>query len=374
MNKNKLLALLKQEEGVKLDFKFKINLLTDSDKKEFVKDVIAMANSDGGKGYILFGVEDKTKRLVGIKDVPKNIEERIQQIVSSRSMPPVPVDFELIDVGKRQVGALTILKSRQIPHQMRDNGAFYVRRGSTTDIAMRHEIAAMLQMQGILSFETIPCRQATLEDLDLKVIEKNLGKYPIYNYHKDQLLRVLGIISEYEEKVYPTYGGLLLFGKLPQFFMPQATLRVEYQGRSFGVSGNITNMLESFEEKVKPLLPPQYPFEALKEVVANAVIHRDYWNMYDYTEAIIKPEKIEVLNPSPYDYRMGNNTKIVRFNPWLYARLLLLLQEYEKTSHFGIGLSQVKELVKDKGEIRTTLEDGTFKVILPGTNAYRDVE
>lgn len=48
----------------------------DGEKKEFVKDVIVIVNLRGGRGYIIFGVEDKIKRIVGIKD--ENIfEEKI---------------------------------------------------------------------------------------------------------------------------------------------------------------------------------------------------------------------------------------------------------------------------------------------------------
>ena len=376
MNKAKLLSLLKQEEGFKLDFKYKFSLSTDSDKREFVKDVIAMANTEGGRGYIIYGIEDKSKKIVGLTDVPKDMEERIQQIVASRSMPPVPINLEFIDIGRRKVGVLTIFKSRQIPHQMRENGAFYVRRGSTTDVAMRHEIATMLQSQGILSFEMTPCRQARLEDVELDTIEEQLGKYPAFNDHKTQMLRVLGIISEQEGAIYPTYGGLLLFGKMPQLFMPQTILRVMVDGKSFGISGNITKLMKKFEQEVKGLLPEDYPFEALKEVVGNAVIHRDYWNSYEYTELLIRADKIEVSNPSVYNYRLDDDvdedSKVTRYNPWLYARLLLFLEQDENSLHFGIGLSRVKELIKDKGEVTTKVEKGRFIVTLPGVDIYKN--
>jgi predicted HTH transcriptional regulator len=62
----KLKQLLKQEEGPKIDFKASFSLSTESEKKEFTKDVIAIANSRGGRGYIIFGIEDKTKKVLGI--------------------------------------------------------------------------------------------------------------------------------------------------------------------------------------------------------------------------------------------------------------------------------------------------------------------
>ena len=135
MNKSKLIHLLNEDEGFKLDFKLKLALELDSDKKEFVKDVIAIANTEGGRGYIIYGIEDKTKRLVGLKDIPIDIEERIQQVIAYRSVPPVPASFEILEIKQKKIGILTIFKSRQVPHQMRQNGAFYVRRGSTTDTA-----------------------------------------------------------------------------------------------------------------------------------------------------------------------------------------------------------------------------------------------
>ena len=55
--------LLKREEGTKLDFKVKMDIVIESGKKELAKDICAIANSHGGRGYIVIGVEDKTKGL-----------------------------------------------------------------------------------------------------------------------------------------------------------------------------------------------------------------------------------------------------------------------------------------------------------------------
>lgn len=67
MDKYKLKMLLESDEGPKLDFKQSLSVETDGEKKELVKDVIAIANSRGGRGYIIFGVEDKTKELLESK-------------------------------------------------------------------------------------------------------------------------------------------------------------------------------------------------------------------------------------------------------------------------------------------------------------------
>ena len=66
MNKKKLLSLIKQREGTKLDFKLQIDISSESGKKELAKDVCAIANSRGGRGYLIIGIEDRTKRIIGI--------------------------------------------------------------------------------------------------------------------------------------------------------------------------------------------------------------------------------------------------------------------------------------------------------------------
>ena len=83
MDEHKLLSLLKGEEGPKLDFKERIDIATESGKKELSKDIIAMANSQGGRGYLIIGVQDKTKKILGIES-KKYSEETIQQIISLR--------------------------------------------------------------------------------------------------------------------------------------------------------------------------------------------------------------------------------------------------------------------------------------------------
>ncbi|WHE06136.1 ATP-binding protein [Thermoanaerobacterium thermosaccharolyticum] len=58
MDKKKLKLLVNRDEGHKLDFKLKIDLDLESGRKELAKDVCAIANSRGGRGHIIIGVED----------------------------------------------------------------------------------------------------------------------------------------------------------------------------------------------------------------------------------------------------------------------------------------------------------------------------
>ena len=81
MERKKLLSLIKRDEGLKLDFKLKLDLSYETGKKELTKDICAIANSNGQRGYIIVGIQDKTKNIIGIKKDEMFKEEQIQQII-----------------------------------------------------------------------------------------------------------------------------------------------------------------------------------------------------------------------------------------------------------------------------------------------------
>lgn len=97
MDSKKLLGINeKKKKDIKLDFKLKLSLEHESSKKELAKDVCAIANSRGGRGYIVIGIEDKSKRIVGLEDNEIIIEEQVQQIITSRCEPPIPISVEYL--------------------------------------------------------------------------------------------------------------------------------------------------------------------------------------------------------------------------------------------------------------------------------------
>lgn len=367
MNLHKLRQLLKNDEGFKLDFKRDLHLEMESEKKEFVKDVIAIANTAGGRGYIIFGIEDQTRQIVGLHHIPPNIEERIQQMIAHRATPPVPVRFDLLEVSHKKVGVVTIFKSMQAPHQMIQTGAFYIRRGSTTDKANRHEIANMLQQYGMLSFENVPCRESRLEDLEEELVSRYIGNLNLTPPQKQMLLCSMGIIAcdLEKERYYPTYGGLLLMGKHPQDFIPHALLEVDYKGKIMGFEGNINAMLKQFKVAMKQLFPTSYPLDGLIEVVTNAMIHRSYWDNHQYIQVIISDQEVVISNPMSHEIYDLKSSRW-RANPWLYSRLLMMQQP--EGFHVGIGLEKTEVLFKEIGEVKVETKplEGIFKVTLPG--------
>lgn len=373
MDADKIKQLLRREEGPKLDFKATLHLNTEGEKKELTKDVIAIANSRGGRGYILFGVEDKTKKLLGIEPGEFH-EEQIQQIIYNRSDPPVPVTVEFQEYQGVMLAVLTIFKSPHKPHQMLQNGAFYVRRGSTTDVARRSEIAGMLQESGLLTYETVPLPNARMEDLDQELMQIYFKTLHVGGESPNQvLLQALGFIAEVENSgITPTIGAMLLFGKNPSIFLPHCYVKITQGEISYHITGNIFDMMQKSCQVIRDLLQDSdYPYSAIEEALGNALIHREYLDTSRGVYVDIRESCIEISNPGalvagnkPVKYMNDRNPE--RRNPWLYERVLIMDQG-KPFINMGNGISRVRDAFPKKDNVRfiNLGSRNLFKVILP---------
>lgn len=385
LDRQKLYTLLQKPEGTKLDFKAILSLKTESEKKELAKDVAAIANSKGGRGYIVFGIEDGTKNILGIEG-KKYTEEQIQQIISQRCDPPASVKLEIIPANGKQIAVLTIYKSGQKPHQIRQTGVFYVRRGSTTDIARREEIASMLQESGMLQQERIVLNRVELKELDENIINDYISKTGLTSTNEDYytLLEGIGIIGRDEDNggYHPTVGGLLAFGYHPQMYLPHTGIRLIDKCDANEViyfSGPITRMLDEIENYLglkTAKINQEYPIAAVVEAVANAAVHRDYFSIGREIVVLIENSRIEISNPgvncSDDDTAgLAEEYNPFRRNQWLYQRLLILdnKKRFLKT---GTGMRRIYEAFKQHGGAKFINNEkrNLFKVVLPGFMNY----
>lgn len=373
MDNQKLKLLLSREEGEKLDFKAELNLATESEKKELVKDVTAIANSRGGRGHILYGVEDKTKRIIGV-DPSLFQEEQIQQIIYNRTDPPVPVSLDLVQMENKTIAVLTIFRSRHAPHQIIQTGAFYVRRGSTTDYARRSELASMMQENGLLTFETVVIKEADLEALDFDRINHFFKSMHVETEQPQTILmEAFGFISNKGGGEFsPTIGGLLLFGKNPQIYLPQCYVSITYGNDTRIISGNIPAILDQVSADIKRIVGSQdYPMEAFEEALANALIHRDYCDLSRGIAITVTERTIEIVNPGAVTagskvYRHMKECFPERRNAWLYQRFISI-DERRRFLQSGLGINRIRKAFNAVGTVKFVNlgRQNSFKVVLP---------
>lgn len=377
MNQQKVNYLLSQEEGPKLDFKLQVDMNFESGKKELAKDIIAIANTEGGRGHIIIGVKDKTKEVVGI-GAEEITEERVQQILSLRCDPPIDLRVEHVDVENTEVCVITVFRSYRRPHQMRQTGAFYIRRGSTTDFARREEIASMLQHGGLINNEQIPLLNMSKDIYDYDLMRKYLEKMNIKNQETNyDLLCDMGFLYyDKDSDMYcPTLGGILIFCRNPQAYFPAFGIRILNVYDDFDekelIKGNVFDLMSQTSAYFEGL-NIDYPMEALDEAVFNAIIHRDYMDTSREIFIYISDEKIYISNPGCTHGSERINNLIHQHNPnrrnnWLYHKALAL-DDKERFFRTNTGLAYIRSCLKSYGSVRyiNSRKTNMFKVVLPG--------
>ena len=377
MNKKKLLSLIQQREGTKLDFKLKIDISSESGKKELAKDVCAIANSKGGRGYIIIGVEERTKRLVGINKFKALDEEKIQQVVSSRCEPPIPITVEVVNLDGIDIGIITIFDGGQKPYQIKETGAFHIRRGSITDTMRKSELVAAFEENQLLTVETCKIVNSSAEFLNRELVERYFrNKGIVINRENEKfLLESAGItyLDKRNRKVRCTFGGLVVFCDSNNICIPNNAIRIinrinENYPRSIIINGNLLDMIDKTEKQMYTLLPKDYPVFAVMEAVKNSVMYREYSIIDKLIEIILTKNSIIVISPGQLLSKsnmfgdMGYNKR----NMWIYDKLISL-DEGKRFINDGNGLVRIKEAFKGKRKVRlinSTLDD-CFKVILP---------
>lgn len=377
MNKKKLLSLIQQREGTKLDFKLKIDISSEAGKKELAKDVCAIANSKGGRGYLIIGVEDKTKRLVGINKAKALDEEKIQQVVSSRCEPPIPITVEIVNLDGIDIGIITIFDGGQKPYQIKETGAFHIRRGSITDTMRKSELVAAFEENQLLTVETCQVVNSSAEFLNSELIERYFKSKEININRENEkfLLESAGItyLDKRNRKVRCTFGGLLVFCDSNNICIPNNAIRIinkinDNYPRSFMINGTLLDMIDKTEEKMYTLLPKDYPVFAIMEAVKNSVMYREYSIIDKIIEIVLTKNSVIIISPGQLVSKgnilgdMGYNKR----NMWIYDKLISL-DEGKRFINDGNGLVRIKEAFKGKRKVRlinSTL-DNCFKVVLP---------
>jgi len=380
MDPKKISMLLKRDEGTKLDFKLKIDILTDGGKKELAKDISAIANSRGGRGYIIIGVEDKTKKIVGINPYEFQ-EEQFQQIISSRCEPPIPVSIGFVTYQSKKLAIITIYDGGQKPYQLRENGAFCIRRGSTTDTMRKEEIISCLQENLSFNIETMPIVNSDINSLDFNMINKFLSINGILTNEDSRLgfmdnAGITFIERDYNKRVV-TLGGLLVFSHVNHIYLPHNMIKIinkinKNYDEIIIVQGNLLDMLDRVEEFFKKIIPLNYPIDAVHEAVKNAILYRDYTIFYKEIEIVIGYNSVSVVSPG--SLLLSNEISAHNYlkrNMWIYDKLIAL-DDRKRFTKSGKGFARMKKSFRKYGKVIfvDSKDDNTFKVIFPGIKNF----
>ncbi|HWS83299.1 MAG TPA: ATP-binding protein [Ktedonobacteraceae bacterium] len=294
---------------------------------ELAERICGFANSLGG--MLIIGVVDKTWEIVGVRSSSETVDVLLQ---AARLCKPT-VQFrpslpQIVEINEKELVLAHIPPNDGTLYQA--GGVCWTRRGTYTVPLEIPEIEAFLYHRGTLAWEAQPVLRATLEDLDMTLVETFLEGRPIRNKvagrlsRLDEILINLGSAIAVEDErnqqiIRPTNAGMLLFGYSPQQFLIQAEVVCVLYLDNLGMRryadrrilhGTITQQIDQAEVFFKQYVPvagymdgfhrrdePDYPLDALREAVVNAVVHRDYSLRGEAVRIFYYPNRIEIHNP-----------------------------------------------------------------------------
>lgn len=245
-----------------------------------------------------------------------------------------------------------------------------------------------------ISFDSEAC-EATINDIDKKAINKYIenvkkddylsnfsGKNPLKNF-----LNSLALL----EADRPTKAAMLIFGKDPQKYFPQATIKcARFEDLeatdiidSAIINGNLMEQIENAEkfilrniskkwviENVRRNELWEYPPEAIREALANAIVHRDY-NSPGSIQVRIFKNKIEIWSPGYLLYPL--NVSDLKHEHISLPRNRLIANCFYKLGfmeQFGTGIQRMIKKAKEYGlpDPEFSHKSGCFVVTLNQTN------
>jgi predicted HTH transcriptional regulator len=292
---------------------------------EMAERLCGLANAQGG--FIIIGVADESLEIVGVPDkriaLTKDVILRAaRQIKPELLLEPSEPDVHVLD-GKKLVVA-TVPPNRGAVYQA--SGVSWVRRGTYTLPLTIPEIMELAHDRGLVNWEQQVAREATMRDINTELVREYLSQRAGgsgQNSRFRNLERVLGgmgcVKVAPDGEVRPTNAGILFFGRDPQQYILQSEVVCVLFRDELGVGGYVDRKIvrgtlqklidetEAFLNKYvavgakivgwKRIDLPEYPFEALREAVVNAVVHRDYSRVGESIRVFYYSDRVEIHSP-----------------------------------------------------------------------------
>lgn len=308
-------------------------------------------------------------------------------------------------IKKPEKEALIFIKGRDDSKRDRDvqnfiktiRESYIYKRFTTPDGLKAHVLSSLISYldgKGKLNtgpFDETICREAGYEAIDEKEVKdflKNraikikvdIPKLPV----KDFLVNTLKVVKKEAGELRPTHAGLLFFGKDPSEYIPQNEIRIaRFRGTmrmefidSKEIKGPFYKMLDEVEiffkrntrlaSKVvefKRVDIPEYPYEAIREAVINAIAHRDYTRRGAPIIISIFDDRVEISNPGG----LLSGLSIKNLEGRHETRNEKICEIFHHTldmEKFGTGIRKMKRLTKEHGLSAPEFsEEGDFFVV-----------
>ena len=343
--------------------------LKESFGAECIETACAFANAQGGR--IVLGVDNNGNcvrsplRFEALRDY----ENRI----ATATEPSVAVDAEKVAFRSGEVVVLKVPENPLKPVAVK--GRSFIRKGSVNHQMGPAEIAECHLKSTGASMDAVFVPGATRGDLDMALVRDYMAKAVATGRRSfppdEDLWLVLRKLQFVRSETEITRAAYLLFAREPQILFSQAIMHAgafRDEGAlildSVDVDGNIQNQVEKTIDFIKRNIRRsivvtgkaehdrvwEYPIEALRETITNAICHRDYTSPHDIQIKILE-DRLVIISPGLLPFDMDLET-LENPEHGSRPRNKLIAQAFydmHLIEHYGSGIRRIKDECSKNG-------------------------
>ncbi|MCF0224101.1 MAG: putative DNA binding domain-containing protein, partial [Fibrobacter sp.] len=290
-------------------------------QKQIASEIVAFANSKGG--VILFGIQDKTNSIKGLKaSVIQQISKELGNAATEHIRPTVYLTTEVIEVKKNAFVLAAHIKEGSNKPYKDLNGTIWIKQATDKrKLTENNEILALFQESRMYKPETAAVPGTTINDFETAYINDFFQK--VYGKDKEDfgkpLSRILTSLDAMKESGEATQAGLLFFGKNPQKYLKTYKIKaVAFYGNDIAdsvyqdsrdIEGTIPFMYKEALNFLKSNLKHEQKGQsfnsvgileiseiALEEILQNALVHIDLLQPASI-KILVFQNRIEFINP-----------------------------------------------------------------------------
>lgn len=369
MTHTELLEIISNGENSGVEFKRDV-----IENHDLARPLVAFSNFDGG--MVLLGVEDDGS-ISGL--TRPRLEEWVMTACRDKIRPSIIPFFEIVRnvASGKDVAIVRVTRGFDVHILWHNNrNTYLIRVGTENREPSPEELSRLFQQRGSFRAELRPVSGATLADLDRRRLRDYFGRVRQQEVPTDtdeEAWKTLLINTEIMTEEGVTVGGMLLFGRTPNRFLPHAGIdaaafpgtekdyaareRITLRGPMTPLFGSDDRLVENglveqaiefvrrntavtatLENESRRVERPTYPPEVLREAVVNALIHRDYLLSSTDIELAIYSDRLEIISPG----RLPNGITPDRMRAGCRAARNQLLKDvmrdYGYLEHMGMGI------------------------------------
>lgn len=386
---------------------------------EIIQTICAYANDFGnqGGGYLLIGIaEEAGKPLLPPKGLSSSEVDKIQKDLLSLCKQRISPSYNPIVEPVIFQGKLILIiwapGGQERPYEAPEamvKGAkrnYYIRKFSSTVAANKTEREELLRFSAV-PFDDRVNHQRQIHDLSPTLVKGFLleVKSKLIDAFDEQpflsICRQMNVVEGPAEYVRPKNFGLMFFNEHPERIFPKAQIEIvrfkesaadkDFEEVIFEgpLHMQLRDALRYFRgqvmvEKVQKVSGQaeairsfNYPYEALEEVLANAVYHRDY-EITEPIEIRIHPDKIHVISfpgPDPSIKMEDLQAGKVLVRRYRNRQIGNMLKELKLTEGKCTGIPTILKAMRNNGSSEPVFETDEARsyllVTLPAHPASR---